>query len=187
MHVCVCSVAQSCPALFHPCLREAKPESHFSVATTGMRKPEERGRNDVLSPRFLIHLLQPSDIYAKFRPSRISGLWTSLSYAANGKMAKQPAVEEVLIQGKKHTNNCWAFSLANISILSPCVSKLQLPKWELQKQIQDGCYCRQNIAIPNLGGSPGGVPNKGALLFSSLFPWFPIKKPRNHHLNLRIV
>ena len=161
-HVCMCSVAQSCPAFFHPCLREAKPESHFSVATTGMRKPEERGRNDVLSPRFLIHLLQPSDIYAKFRPSRISGLWTSLSYAANGKMAKQPVVEEVLIQGKK----------ANISMLSPCLSKLQLPKWELQKQIQDGYYCRQNIAIPNLGGSPGGVPNKGALLFSSLFPDF---------------
>ena len=123
VHVCVCSVAQSCPALFHPCLREAKPESHFSVVTTGMRKPEERGRNDVLSPRFLIHLLQPSDIYAKFRPSRISGLWTSLSYAANGKMGKQSVVEEVLIQGKKNTNNCWAFSLASISMLSPCVSK----------------------------------------------------------------
>ena len=80
VHVCahVCSVAQSCPTPFDPRLREAKPESHFCVATTGMRKPKERGRNDVLTPRFLIHLLQPSDIYAKFRPLRISWLWTSL-------------------------------------------------------------------------------------------------------------
>lgn len=119
------SVAQACPALFNPCLREAKPESHFCVATTGMRKPEARGRKDVLTPRFLIHLLQPSDIYAKFRPSRISGLWTSLSYAANGRMAKQPVVEVVLIQGKqtnKQTNICLAFSLANIAMLSPRLS-----------------------------------------------------------------
>ena len=125
LQVCVRSVAQACPALFDPCLREAKPESHFCVATTGMRKPEARGRKDVLTPRFLIHLLQPSDIYAKFRPSRISGLWTSLSYAANGKMAKQPVVEVVLIQGKqtnKQTNICLAFSLANIAMLSPRLS-----------------------------------------------------------------
>lgn len=100
-------------------------------------------------------------------------------------MAMQPAAEEVLVQGEKEKS--LAFSLANISMLSPCLSKLQLPKLESQKQMQDGYCCHQNTAIPNLGGNPGGVLNKGALLFSSLFPPFPIRKPRNHHLNLHII
>ena len=44
------SVAQSCPTPFDPCLREAKPESHFCVATTGMRKTKGKGQKRCPDP-----------------------------------------------------------------------------------------------------------------------------------------
>ena len=53
-------------------------------------------------------------------------------------MTKQAVAEEVLAQGRKVL---LGVSLANTSMFSACLSKLQWPKLETEKQIQGGYYC----------------------------------------------
>lgn len=87
--------------------------------------PEDRGEGGH-DPRSLAHLLQLSDVYAKFRPVRTDVLWMSLKHITDGEMTewrrRGPGTE------KKKKNQFGsrlhlAFSLANASRFSPRLSK----------------------------------------------------------------